>query len=123
MHLDDYTCALCSSGYEETCFHLFFECPFSKICWQSLSIDWNLQIPPLDMVIEARNAFGSSVFIEIVITACWIIWTTRNRVIFYGESFTLDRWLINFRKGVSLVCIKAKASVKILLEFWLENIS
>jgi hypothetical protein len=38
--------------------HLFFECPFSFSCWQSISIQLNLQLRPLDMVIEARNAFG-----------------------------------------------------------------
>jgi hypothetical protein len=38
-------------------------------------------LQPLDMVIEARTAFGSSIFREIFIAACWIIWTTRNGVI------------------------------------------
>jgi hypothetical protein len=71
------------------------------------------------MVIEARNTFGSPILREIVITECWIIWTTRNRAIFYGENFTLHRWLVDFRKELSLVCIKAKASVKPLLDMWL----
>jgi len=74
------------------------------------------------MVIEARNFFGSSIFREIVITSCWIIWTARNRAIFDGESFTLDRWLHDFKNELGLVCIKAKHSVKLLLETWWENI-
>jgi hypothetical protein len=122
MHLDDYNCALCTSNCEETSFHLFFECPFSKSWWQSLAIDWNLQLPPLDMVIEARNSFGTCIFREIVITSCWIIWTTKNRAIFDGESFTLAKWLHDFKSELGLVCIKAKPSVKLLLESWLENI-
>ena len=82
MHLDDYTCVLCNSEHEETCFHLFFECPFSHACWNTIPISWNLNLQPLDMVIEARESFGNSIFREIFITACWIIWLTRNSIIF-----------------------------------------
>jgi hypothetical protein len=32
-HLDDYNCVLCNTNTEETCFHLFFTCPFSAACW------------------------------------------------------------------------------------------
>lgn len=35
---DDYNCVLCSLRTEETAFHLFFSCPFSKRCWNSLGI-------------------------------------------------------------------------------------
>jgi hypothetical protein len=63
---------------EETSMNLFFECPFSTNCWQFISISWNLQLQPLDMIIEAQNVFGDHIFREIVITAYWIIWTTRN---------------------------------------------
>lgn len=45
MQLDDYSCVLCSSNIEESSFHLFFECNFSKDCWASIPIDWNLNIP------------------------------------------------------------------------------
>lgn len=82
MILDDYNCTLCTTNQEETCFHLFFECPFSKECWDSIPINWNLNLSPLDMVIVARINFGSSIFREIFITACWVLWRTRNVVIF-----------------------------------------
>jgi len=42
------------------------------------------------MVIEAREAFGSSIFSEIFITACWVIWLTRNDVIFYNGQISLN---------------------------------
>ena len=45
-------------------------------------ICWNQNLPPLDMIIDARTSFGSPIFREIFITACWIIWVTRNTVIF-----------------------------------------
>jgi len=55
MHLDDYSCVLCNTGSEESSFHLFFECNFSQSCWRSISINWNLNLPPLDMMLNARE--------------------------------------------------------------------
>lgn len=42
MHLDDYNCVLCDLNCEETCFHLFFECPFRRDCWATIPIVWDL---------------------------------------------------------------------------------
>jgi hypothetical protein len=36
--LEDYNCAICNRGTEETSFHLFFECPFRSSCWNYLGI-------------------------------------------------------------------------------------
>jgi len=76
--LEDYSCAIGNSGTEETCMHLFFECPFIIACWNSLDIHWNLNIPPMDMVIEARLDIGRSYFREIIIATCWIILDLRE---------------------------------------------
>ena len=67
--IDDYNCVLCNNGVEESAFHLFFECPFSQSCWDSINIHWNTNLQPLDMVIEARTNFGSIILREIMITA------------------------------------------------------
>jgi len=89
--------------------HLFFECPFITNCWQSISICWNLQQQqPLDMVIEARDVFGNHIFKEIIITACWTIWTTTNRVTFNNANFCLNMCKEDLNKELGLVCIKAK---------------
>ena len=48
-----------SIGHEETLFHRFFECPFSISCWNTIPISWNMNLQPLDMVIEAREAPSS----------------------------------------------------------------
>jgi hypothetical protein len=60
-------CAL-NSDCEETSIHLFFECPFSTYCRQSISISLNMQLHLLDMVINARNVSGNHMFREIVIS-------------------------------------------------------
>lgn len=71
MVLDDgYNCILRNIGQEETSFCLFFECPFSQRCWDSMPINWNLNLPHLDMMIEARTTFGHTISREITITAC-----------------------------------------------------
>jgi hypothetical protein len=69
MHLDDYNCVLCDLNCEESCFHLFFECPFSRDCWATIPIVWDLDLTPLVMMLHAREVFHNIIFKEIVITA------------------------------------------------------
>jgi hypothetical protein len=107
MHLDDYGCLLCSTGCEETSFHLFFVCSFTQSCWSPISIHWNLNLSPLDMVIEARRQFGNVIFRELVITGCWVLWTMRNSIIFDNGNCNLSLWRRRFREELDLVCIKA----------------
>lgn len=37
---NDYACLLCDNPPEETLAHLFFACPFSSRCWNSLGVTW-----------------------------------------------------------------------------------
>lgn len=121
MHLDDYTCVLCSTGCEETGFHLFFECSFSQSCWSTIPIAWNTNLQPLDLIIEARTDFGNALFREIFISACWVIWTTRNSIIFYNGNGNLSNWKREFREELDLVCIKAKPSRQHALKAWRDS--
>ena len=122
MHLDDYTCALCNTSLEETSHHLFFQCPFSKECWDSIDIHWELSLPPLDMLITARRDFGSSIFREILITACWVLWKTRNAAIFDNVQPQLATWKIQLKEEIGLVCTKAKEEKSLLLRLWRDNL-
>jgi len=54
------------------------------------------------MVIEAREAFGSSIFSEIFITACWVIWLTRNDVIFDNGQISLNAWKGRLKKSLDM---------------------
>jgi hypothetical protein len=51
-------------------------------CWSSINIHWDLSLQSLDMIIRARTDFGSHIFREIFISACWIIWKAWNGIIF-----------------------------------------
>jgi hypothetical protein len=121
MNLDSYVCPLCNMGCEETCFHLFFECPFSLQCWNFLNIHWNLGIPALDMLVEARQNFGSIIFRELIITAAWCIWLLRNRVVFDNIQFNFQSWKSLFGVELGSVCIKAKPSRSLLLNAWRDS--
>jgi hypothetical protein len=59
------------------------------------------------MVIEGRTNFGSPIFREICITTCWVIWTTRNAVIFDNGPISLNEWKRSFKAEFGLVCTKA----------------
>jgi len=101
----------------------FFTCPFSQDCWDYLHIYWNINLDPLDMVIEARTVFGHSIFRELMITACWIIWKLRNSIIFYNETCSLSIWKRLFKEELGLVCIKAKEATKGPLSLWRDSYS
>jgi hypothetical protein len=118
--LEDYSFAIGNSRTEETCMHLFFECPFIIACWNYLDIHWNLNT--MDMVIEARLDIGRSYFKEIIIATCWIVWTSGNRLIFYNIPCTVNRWKEHFKNEIFLVYIKAKPNLEGALNLWLENL-
>lgn len=60
--------------------------------------------------------------IMLVASHVFIVKSFQNRVVFDGASFTLSRWLVDFKNELCLVCIRAKQSVKQSLQLWLENI-
>ena len=121
MDLENYNCVLCNFDCEETSMHLFFKCHFSTACWNIIPICWNQNLPPLDMIIDARTTFGSPIFREIFITACWIIWVTRNAVIFDNGQANLSNWKRQFKEELDRVCTKAKPSRQDALINWKEN--
>lgn len=47
------------------------------------------------------------IFGEIFVTACWVIWTLRNDVIFDNGQISLNIWKRKFREELGLVCTKA----------------
>ena len=96
-------------------------CSFSTACWNTIPISWDLNLPHLDMVIDARTNFGSPIFREICITACWIIWTTRNAVIFDNGQISISNWKGSFKEELGLVCTKANAKRQAPLKVWRDS--
>ena len=77
---------------------------FSQSCWNAILIHWNMNLSPLDMIIEARSNFGNLIFREIFITTCWVIWTSRNAVIFYNAQVDINVWKRHFNEELGQVC-------------------
>lgn len=98
-----------------------FECPFSQECWNTIPIIWNLNVQTLDMVLQARQNFGSPIFREILITACWVIWTTRNGVIFDNLQHNTNLWKRQFREQLGLVCTKAGPVKGAPISLWRDS--
>lgn len=86
-----------------------------------VAITWNLNLPPLDMVIDAREAFRSSIFRENFITACWAIWLTKNDVIFDHGHVNLDTWKRKFKEEFGYVCTRAKPAKQVELNLWRDS--
>ncbi len=50
-------CVICG-GPRETLIHLFFTCPFSKLCWERLSWNRNLEISQMSNFIQKKRFSG-----------------------------------------------------------------
>jgi len=105
----------------KTSFHLFFECSFSCDCWLTIPINWNLSLSPLDMILQARADFDNAEFREILITGCWVIYCTRNGVIFDNGRVDINEWKRHFKNELGLVCIKAKPARQASIGYWRDN--
>ncbi|KAF8676448.1 hypothetical protein HU200_047000 [Digitaria exilis] len=68
--MDDYSCVLCHLQLEETLPYLFFAHPFSTLCWQILGISWDATLSTAELIVQARQRFGSHIFREVAIVAC-----------------------------------------------------
>jgi hypothetical protein len=99
---NNYNCVLCTQNREEATFHLFFSCPFSKECWNHLSINWNFGLNFQDMMKSARQHFPSSFFMEIFMIGTWLIWKQRNNLIFNRGLPTFQSWKAGFLQEASL---------------------
>lgn len=104
---------------------LFFICSssavFSNWCWRLMHVRWNLGLSALEMLLQARRDFNSVIFREIIIVGAWAIWKHRNEIVFDGVALSLRRWKQIFKDELGLVVIRAKPSLKQVLEPWLSN--
>jgi hypothetical protein len=121
MDLTDYSCVLYRQNAEESLFHLFFECHFSKWCWRFVKVQWNTALLPQDMLIRARRQFNSKIFREVIMVAGWTIWCHLNAVIFDGATISLSRWRAAFKDEFALIIQRAKPSTNRLLKSWLSS--
>lgn len=92
MHLNNYNCLLCVEGKEETISTCCLTAILAKRDGYFWDTHWDTDLQPLDMIIQARQGFGSTKFREIIIIAAKAIWChchMNSIIFFYGGSFPL----------------------------------
>jgi hypothetical protein len=119
---NNYSCVLCQSNREETTFHLFFLCPFSRECWRSLHIVWDFNLDFFSMMDEARRKFQNEFFMETFLIGAWLIWKQRNAFIFNRGSPSNLSWKAGFLEEGHLQSIRMTGVKKIAFSSFLSSI-
>lgn len=104
----DTVCSLCDTGVLESAIHLFFECPFAKAIWNSLSCflgDEFLGRGRTVLEIWRRSSANlkhkpairtrGECFLS---AGCWMIWRQRNNMIFEQREVVHDvvtQWIVS----------------------------
>jgi len=122
MHLDNYSCVHCISLAEELVTHLFIDCPFARMCWNSIKVEIPLNNSLPDVFSQINAQLNSQFFMETIIIACWEIWNARNSLIFRGERFNLLDFRRAFFKELMLLQHRVKLGLEDHLFLWIQSL-
>ena len=111
LHLDSYTCVLCTSLAEETLEHLFLDCPFSAMCWNIINVVIPLQSTFPDIFSQIRDQLASPFAMNAIILISWAIWNVRNELIFSGVQISLANSKRIFFRELSLLQHRIKPAL------------
>jgi hypothetical protein len=92
-------CVLCNDGVEETIDHLFFECDFTKKCWDKFGIQWVNDDDIHRKIERSSQLAGPPFFMEIFLIAAWELWKIRNRLFFLWNSSLLQQMACKLQGG------------------------
>ena len=107
MHLDDYSCALCSYQGDETIEHLFLTCLFVQACLNSIGLQ--------------ANPDSAIFFMGILIIMSWTIWNSKNNLIFKNKSLSIQGAKSFFKKGFAMVIHREKPRYLLaIIHCWLD---
>jgi hypothetical protein len=116
-------CILCAAGMLETRDHLFFDCEFAQVCWNTLNIHWNPASSMSERFLRAKRVFSGPCFVETFACATWNIWKSRNGRIFEAAPASLAKWKLGFQNDLFLHKYRVKTSVVQPLVDWLRDFS
>lgn len=120
---DTVTCVMCSTGAEETIEHLFFDCPFAKVCWATVHFQWDELLPLWDRFIHAGTIHNLPFFTEATLIAAWELWKLRNDKVFQRRDSTPSIWLGNFKNQCILQSVRFKDDLRSSFCVWLDSFS
>ena len=115
-------CVLCNDQVVEDINHLFFDCPFSTICWNKIGLAWDTSLNIRSRLEEASYSFNPPYFVEIFTIAAWEFWNIRNSKIFYGHSVNIQLWTVRFKAQVLLQLHRVREDVRSTIVQWLDTI-
>lgn len=119
---NDSLCILCTDNCEDID-HLFFNCEFSKRCWNAIGIHWNSTVELLQRLAIAKNQYNLPFFVEVVLIASWELWKIRNDKVFNRGRASFNLWISNFRNQCLLQSVRFKEDIRSSFCFWLDAIS
>lgn len=123
MVLEDYPCVLCSTSTEESLFHLLIACPFASHCWSWIGLQISQQMSLFQNLESLKDQLHESFFIEIIILMCWLIWQSRNGVIFNSDKPSPLHTKRTFKLEFALLILHAKRSYFPRIESWISNLA
>ena len=116
-------CVLCDQNILETRDHLFFDCAFARLCWETVGVTWNPLVTIFQHVDAARMRHTGPCFLEVFVCVTWNIWKARNELIFRDIPPALGRWKIKFKNDILLYQYRVKKSLVTPLLEWIRNSS
>jgi hypothetical protein len=115
-------CSLCYTAIRETRSHLFFECEFSRGCWNSINMQWPSDKSLAEGFWGVKNNFQGPRFVENFACSAWKIWKSWNDFIFQAIPFSLERWKVGFQNDLWLYQYRVKQTSVQPLLVWLLDI-
>jgi hypothetical protein len=114
---------MCDHAELESRNHLFFYCPFAKLCLQYLCLSWT---PPhqqdiQNIITSLKHELKVLFFMELIILTTWAIWLIRNDFIFKGSTPNLYRCRKIFKEELALLVHKATRKSYLGLKAWVER--
>jgi hypothetical protein len=122
FYIPSQSCALCEDANVEDFIHLFFACDFSQRFWWKLNLEWNTELPIIDMLLDGKRRYNFACFKEVLMAGCWTIWNKRNQQIFDGDVVDMQASIILFKHTFALIRQRAKSSLKDGMSQWLDTL-
>lgn len=122
MNLDSYNCVFCVSVAEETCQHLFLQCPFARHCWHSIQVETPIATSFPEAAVQIKDQLRSRFFMATLILMAWSIWTVRNKLIFKGIQPSIEAVKACFQKELLLLMHRVKENLQEEFIQWTQSL-
>ena len=119
---DGVNCALCDRATEETVEDLFFDCPFSAQCWDSINMHWENAGNRLTKIHSGKEASVGPLFMEVFLAAAWCIWKEHNDKIFKRIPHLVQSWKRRFKSDLILLTQRVKPSLVVPFQDFVASV-